>query len=144
MKVSPIVSQANGVISVTIQCTFVGDATDANDKALIAAFGDPEINIAGSFTDPNNPAFTFMFPLTQDYVGITTQLSSKVARFMLALPSPYNPNMPAPVQGPLDCVTPNPSEAAQAWFNIMVSNIRAAMMSLRSQMLVPTIAPVTV
>jgi hypothetical protein len=54
MKVHTIVSQANGIISVTLQAMFIGDSTDATDKALMAAFGDPEVNIAGSFTDPNN------------------------------------------------------------------------------------------
>lgn len=144
MKVQAAVTQANGIISLVIQCLFVGDMTDGTDKALIAAFGDPEINIAGTFTDPNNPAFTFQFPTTQLYVGITTQLSSQTARFMLALPQQQNPNMPAPIQGPMDCITTNPSEAAQAWFNIMVAAIRQVMMQLRSQTLVPIINPVTV
>jgi hypothetical protein len=144
MRVTPVITQANGIISMNIQCTFVGDMTDANDKALIAAFGDPEVNIAGNFTDPNNPSFTFQFPTTQNYVGITTQLSSQTARFMLALPGAQNPNQPAPIQGPMDCITINPSEAAQAWFNIIASSIRQVMNSLRGQSLVPTINPVTV
>lgn len=128
----------------TIQCLFVGDMTDSTDKARIAAFGDPEINIAGSFTDPNTPAFTFQFPTTQLYVGITTQLSSQVARFMLALPMAQNPNQPAPIQGPMDCITTDPSEAAVAWFSIMVTNIKQVMLALRTQTLVPVIGPVTV
>lgn len=144
MKIQAAVSQANGIITLRIQALFVGDATDANDKALIAAFGDPEINLAGSFTDPNNPAFTFQFPSTQNYVGITTQMSGVPANFMLALPQQGNPNMPAPIQGSMDCITINPSEAAVAWFNIMVGAIRQAMMLLRSRILVPAISPVTV
>lgn len=144
MKVQAVVTQANGIIQVRIQALFVGDATDATDKALIGAFGDPEVNIAGSFTDPNNPAFTFQFPTTQNYQGITTSLSSQTAQFMLALPQQQNPNMPAPIQGPMDCITTNPSEAAVAWFNVVVTGIRSAMMTLRSQTLVPTINPVTV
>jgi len=148
MQVKAIVAQANGVISVTLQCLFVGDPTDASDKAKIAAFGDPQINIAGSFTDPSNPSFTFAFPLTELWVGVTTQLSSYTARFMEALPGPANPNQPAPVQGPLDCVTINPSEAATAWANIMMApgtgRISQAMMQLRSMMIVPPIPPTTV
>lgn len=143
MKLTPIVTQANGVISVVIQATFVGDQTDASDKAKIAAFGDPVVQIAGNFTDPNNPAFTFAFPTTELWLGVTTQLSSYTARFMEALPGPQNPNQPAPVQGPLDCITVNPSEAAQAWTNILImpgtGRIAQAMMQLRSNMLVPTI-----
>jgi hypothetical protein len=144
MKVQAVVTQANGIISMQIQALFVGDMTDATDKALIAAFGDPEVNIAGTFTDPNNPAFTFQFPTTQNYVGITTQLSSQTARFMLALPQAQNPNQPAPIQGPMDCITTNPSEAAVAWFNVIVAGIRQSMMALRAQTLVPVINPVTV
>jgi hypothetical protein len=144
MKITPVVTQANGIISIQIQALFVGDMTDQSDKALIAAFGDPEVNIAGTFTDPSNPSFTFQFPTTQNYVGITTQLSSQVARFMLGLPQMQNPNQPAPIQGAMDSITTNPSEAATAWFNVVVAAIRQAMMGLRSQALVPTLAPVTV
>lgn len=148
MKLTAIVSQANGIISVTIQPTFVGDPTDASDKAKIAAFGDPVVNIAGNFADPQNPSFTFQFPLTELWVGITTQLSSNTARFMEALPSNVNPNQPAPIQGPLDCITTNPSEAAQAWANVLMApgsgRIAQSMMQLRSNMLVPTIPSTTV
>ena len=47
MQIKAIVSQSNGIISVTLQALFVGDPTDATDKAKIAAFGDPVVNIAG-------------------------------------------------------------------------------------------------
>lgn len=148
MQVKAIVSQSNGVISVTLQALFVGDPTDQSDKAKIAAFGDPVVNIAGSFVDPSNPSFTFAFPTTELWVGVTTQMSSYTARFMEALPGTQNPNMPAPVQGPLDCVTQNPSEAAQAWAAILMTpgsgRISQAMMQLRSNMLVPTIPSTTV
>lgn len=144
MKVNAVVTQANGIISVKIQTVFVGDMTDGQDRALIAAFGDPEVNIAGSFTDPNNTAFTFQFPTTQNYVGITTQLSGQVANFMFALPNAQNPNQPAPIQGPMDCVTTNPSEAAVAWFNVVVTGIQSAMTALRAKTLVPVLNPVTI
>jgi hypothetical protein len=144
MKVQAVVTQANGIISLRIQALFVGDTTDGTDKALIAALGDPEVNVAGTFTDPNNPAFTFQFPTTQNYVGITTQLSSVSANFMLALPQQQNPNMPAPIQGPMDCITINPSEAAVAWFNVVAAGVRQQMLALRQQTLVPTINPVTI
>ncbi len=148
MQVKAIVSQSNGIISVTLQALFVGGPTDATDKAKIAAFGDPVVNIAGNFVDPNNPQFTFAFPTTELWVGITTQMSSYTARFMEALPGPQNPNQPAPVQGPLDCVTINPSEAATAWANVLMmpgtGRIAQAMAQLRAQQLVPTIPPTTV
>jgi|SRR5271157_1793608 len=144
MKVTPVVTQANGIITVKLQATFVGDPTDASDKALIAAFGDPQVNLAGTFQDPNNPAFTFLFPTTAEVVGITTQMQSFPVSFMLALPGPMNPNQPAPIQGPLDCITTNPSEAAQAWYNVMISRITQSMNILRQKMLVPTLVPVTI
>jgi hypothetical protein len=149
MRVHTVISQSNGVISVQLQALFVGDNTDATDKAKIAAFGDPEVNIAGTFTDPNNSAFTFQFPTTEMWVGVTTELSSQTVRFMTALPNTSNPNMPAPVQGPLDCITPNPSEAAQAWQDVLAglgvsSRIGQAMQALRAQALLPSIPDVTI
>jgi len=144
MKIHPIVTQANGIISVVIQATFVGDPTDATDIAKIGAFGDPLVNIAGSFADPQNPSFTFQFPTTEKYVGITTQLSSQTANFMLALPNASNPNQPAPNQGPLDCITTNPTEAATAWYNVVVSRIQQSMMALRAKMIVPALPDFTV
>ena len=143
MKVHTVITQANGIISLVMQPSFVGDITDANDKALIAAFGDPQVNIAGSYTDPNNTSFTFGFPTSELYVGVTTQLSSQVAQFMLALPS-GPPNCPAPTQGGLSCVTSNPSEAAVVWQGAVVTRIQAAFAALRSKMLVPSIGDVTV
>jgi hypothetical protein len=148
MKIHAVVAQANGVISVTLQALFVGDPTDASDKAKIAAFGDPVVNIAGTFADPQNPSFTFQFPLTEQWVGVTTQMSSFTVRFMEALPGTVNPNQPAPIQGPLDCITTNPSEAATAWANVMMmagsGRIAQAMMQLRSNTLVPVIPDTTV
>ncbi len=143
MQVHTVITQANGIISLVLQPSFVGDMTDANDKALIAAYGDPQINIAGTFTDPNNTSFTFQFPTTENYVGVTTQLSTQIASFMLALPS-GPPNSPAPVQGPMSCITTNPSEAATAWQAVVVNRISSAMIALRSKTLVPSIPNVTV
>lgn len=144
MKIHAIVSQANGVIQVTIQASFVGDPTDASDKAKIAAFGDPDVNIGGSFADPQNPSFTFQFPTTEKFVGITTELASQTAQFMLALPAQGNPNQPAPIQGPMDCVTLNPSEAASAWYAVVVGRIQQSMMALRAKFLVPPLPDYTV
>jgi hypothetical protein len=143
MRIHTNVTQANGSISVVLQPSFVGDMNDATDKALIAAFGDPEVNIAGSFTDPNNSQFTFQFPTTEMYVGITTELSSQTVQFCLALPNGA-PYAPAPVQGALTCITPNPSAAAVAWQAVVVSRITQAMAALRANTLVPTISDVTV
>ncbi len=144
MRVSPQVTQANGIITLKLIATFVGDPTDTSDKANIAAFGDPQVNMAGNFQDPNNAAFTFLFPATDVIVGITTQMSSRPVRFMLALPGPQNPNQPAPIQGELDCVTSNPSEACEAYYNVMIQRITQSMLILRQKMLVPTLVPQTI
>ena len=144
MKIHAVTTQANGIISVVIQASFVGDPSDATDKQKIAAFGDPLVNIAGTFADPQQPSFTFQFPTTEKFVGITTQLASQTANFMLALPAQGNPNQPAPIQGPMDCVTTNPSEAASAWYAVVVGRIQQAMQALRAKFLVPTLPDYTV
>jgi hypothetical protein len=144
MQLHPQVSQANGIIKVQLTVAFVGDPTDAEDVANIAAFGDPTVNLAGTFADPLNPAFTFLFPATDIFVGITTQMSSKPARFMLALPRQQNPNQPAPIQGELDCITTNPSEAAEAWYAVMTTRIQQSMNILRQKMLVPALQNQTI
>jgi hypothetical protein len=146
MKINPVVTQSSGVISVSLQALFVNDQTDAMDKAKIAALGDPQVSLVGTgtFTDPSNTAFTFTFPTTEYYVGVTTSMSSASVKFMLALPQASNPNQCAPVQGSLDCITADPSTAAQVWYAAMVAAITAAVQALRNQQLVPTLSPTTV
>jgi hypothetical protein len=142
MLVHAIVGQNQGMITVTIQCSFNGQPSpqqDAIDSQKIGAFGDPKINIAGSFIDPNNNTFTFQFPETENWQGITTTLSSNTARFYVALPATTAPGQQVPVQGPLDCITPNPSEAATAWVSVITSRITQAMLALRLKMLTPVI-----
>ncbi len=142
MLVHSIVGQNNGMITVTIQCSFNGSPSpqqDSVDVQKIGAFGDPDVNIAGNFTDPNNNQFTFQFPLTEFWVGVTTELSSQTARFYVALPSTTAPGQVPPVQGPLDCITPNPSEAETAWVAVITSRIQQTMMALRLKMLTPSI-----
>jgi hypothetical protein len=55
MQVTPVITQANGILSIRLQATFVGDPTDASDKALIAAYGDPQISLVGNGTFANVP-----------------------------------------------------------------------------------------
>src|SRR5271170_7239842 len=127
MFIHTIIGQNNGIITVVMQASFNGQPSpqqDATDQAKISAFGDPPINIAGSFTDPNNNQFTFQFPQTELWVGVTSELSSQTARFYVALPSTTVPGQVPPIQGPLDCITPNPSEAAAAWVSVITSRIQ--------------------
>jgi hypothetical protein len=132
MKILAAVQQLNGIVTVTMEAQFIGDSTDATDQQRIAAYGDPQVNLSGMFTDPTNTAFTFSFPATQLFVGITTQMSSFPARFMTALPPgtlPWNPN---PVQGQLDCLTTNPVRAATVWAAAMDTAIATALTTLRA------------
>lgn len=154
MKVHPVVVQANGIITVTMQASFVGDPTDTTDQQRIAAFGDPKVNLAGLFTDPNNTQFTFVFPASELYVGITTQMQNFSARFFAALPTqplpntPFNPygstaswnpfasqnglNTPLFQQGDLDCLTTDPAHAASVWAAAIDSRVQSAMTALRA------------
>lgn len=152
MKVHPVITQQNGIISVVLQASFVGDVTDTSDKAKILALGDPDVNIAGTFTDPNDSSptpFTFQFPTTELLVGITTMMQNYTAQFMTSLPPSPGPNQPVPIQGPLQVITPDPTRAAQVWYTVMASlgpssRIGQAMQNLRAQMLVPTLSDTTI
>lgn len=54
MLITPTITQANGIISVSLAATFTGDTNDATDKANILAFGDPNVNLTGgNFVDNN-------------------------------------------------------------------------------------------
>ena len=149
MKIHPVVMQQNGVVSVSIQAQFIGETTDASDKQRIQAYGDPQVNLGGLFTDPSNTTFSFTFPASELYVGITTQMQGFTARFMEALPQarttipPVNgsffpgewegsPGQP-PSQGPLDCITTSPIEAATVWAAAIQTRVLAAMTTLRAQ-----------
>jgi hypothetical protein len=165
MQINPVTTQAGGVISIRLQALFIGDPDDANDKALIAAYGDPQISLVGNgtFVGPvpgaSPPAnFSFTFPCSQYFVGITTQMSTKTVKFMVALPSSpvsglspviysnpsYNPNSSAPIQGPLDSITPYPETARDIWYNAMVDAITTAMAALRNLPLPQPLPPVDV
>jgi hypothetical protein len=165
MQINPVVTQANGVISVRLQALFIGDTTDLSDKALIAAYGDPQVSLVGNgtFTGPvpeaSPPAtFSFTFPTSEFYVGITTKMSSNTVRFMTSLPStpapvgspvhsytPWcNPNSPAGMQGPLDCITIYPAAALDIWYSAMLNEITAALTALRNQPLPGPLTPVDI
>jgi hypothetical protein len=146
MRIHPVVTQANGIISVKLQASFVGDTNDAAYQTRIAAFGDPEINIAGTFvddTDTNNPKFSFQMPTTEKYVGVTTELSADTVRFMSALPAGA-PGYSNPIQGPLDVVTNDPGRALQVWYNTVVNRIQGAMTALLLKTMTPSLSDTTV
>lgn len=141
MNLHPTITELSGIISVQVTAQFTGASTDANDRQRILAYGDPKINVAGLFTDPNNTAFSFSFPVSELYAGITTALPGYIARFMIAEPITVTFGQPAPSLGPLDCVTPNPQEAATVWAAAIQARALAAMTTLRAQTAVLTSLP---
>lgn len=132
MKIHPVVQHLNSVVTVTLQASFVGDSTDATDKTRIAAYGDPQVNMAGTFVDPVGGTFTFSFPVSDYIKGVTTELASNAVRFMTQLPATVVGQAPA-VQGALDCVTSDPILAATAWVSVMDTRIAAALATLRAK-----------
>lgn len=253
MLITPTITQANGIISVQLAATFVGDQNDATDKANVLAFGDPQVNLAGGMFVDNTavpavaaavqrqdvtytcsttgnagnqvtitfvasgaadanavtvtgdavtvdilplsgptrttaqivtlfgnfpptttnggviraaggssatataggpftfsggaPAFTqafsFQFPASDLYVGVTTQLQGFTARFMTQLPPPPL-GIPATVAGPLDCVTSDPQHAAKYWITTLEGRIASLMTALRQRTVLSPQAPVHV
>ena len=132
MTIHPTVSELGGIVSVQLAALFTGANTDTTDRQLIQGYGDPQVNLAGLFTDPNQTSFTFTFPVNEQYVGITTQMPGYTVRFMTALP-PVSFGQPQPLQGPLDCITTDPNHAATVWAATMQTRVAAAMVALRSK-----------
>lgn len=132
MKIHPVVQHLNSVVTVTLQASFVGDANDITDKTRIAAYGDPQVNMAGTFVDPVGGVFTFAFPVSDYVKGITTELSSNSVKFMTQLPATVVGQSPS-VQGALDCVTSDPIAAATAWVAVMNTRITASLVALRAK-----------
>ena len=269
MKITPIVTQQNGMILVTLQASFAGDSTDFVDKQNILAFGDPLVNLTGGqFVDnsvsPATPAqyvvqgilfkttftgragnsveiqfvsegssdvdaitvsgstgamnlvtvdilpltgpvrttanivslfgtyppdtsaggnilasggsgtaattagpfsfaggaeqvgstFTFAFPASDLFVGVTTQMAGYQARFMTQLqpapvgsvPSDYNycGDRHIDPPGSLDCVTSDPQHAANFWITTIEARISSLMTALRSRTVLGPQSSVTV
>jgi hypothetical protein len=132
MRLHPVIQHLNSVVTVTLQASFVGDSTDITDKTRIAAYGDPQVNMAGTFADPVGGTFTFAFPVSDYIKGVTSELSSNSVRFMTQLPATVVGQAPA-VQGALECVTSDPILAATAWVSVMDTRISAAMATLRAK-----------
>ncbi len=77
-------------------------------------------------------SFSFGFPASDLYVGVTTQMMGYQARFMTQLPVPAL-GIPASVAGPLDCVTSDTNRAAQFWITTIESRISDLMVALRQR-----------
>jgi hypothetical protein len=132
MRIHPNITQLNGVLTIALQAQFVGDQTDTVDEELIAAYGDPQVNLAGPFIDPSDSTFQFSTGAAVVQVGLTQQMFNFPAQFMTSLP-PAVPGKPIPSQGPLMVITPNPVRAATIWKNLIVGRINLIMTNLRAQ-----------
>lgn len=132
MFLHPVVNHLGGIVSVTLQASFVGDATDQTDKERISAYGDPQVNMAGTFVDPGDSSYSFSLGSQEVYRGITTEMLLYPARFMVNLPE-TTIGQPPTVQGPLDSVVMAPTRAASVWSTVMADRITQAMTTLRAK-----------
>lgn len=130
MQVHPTVTHQNGTVSVQLSAKFVGDLTDVDDQTRIAAYGDPLINLGGTFTDPLDNTFTFNTTSSDYYVKLTTEMSSKLVRFFKALPQAATGTTTS--LAPLDVITSDPVKAATAYNTVVGNRIAAAMTILRA------------
>ena len=131
MKIHPNVSHVSGVVTVILQAQFTGDSTDAADRTRIGAYGDPQVNLGGTFSDPSDTAFVFSSGSTAVNVGITTEMHNNNVQFMTTLP-PAVPGKPAPAQGPLQIITPDPVRAAHIWKDVMIDRITQVLVNFRT------------
>ena len=83
MKIHPTVQHLNGIVTVALQASFVGDSTDATDKQRIAAYSDPLVNLGGLFTSPSLPSIGTItltgIPNPTETFAIDTQLFTWIA-----------------------------------------------------------------
>jgi len=144
MRIHPSVVHQNGIVSVTIRASFIGDSTDITDQQRIQAYGDPTVNLGGLFTDPADSTFNFTFPASELYTGVTTDMQNHTARFMKVQPQAqptalsYTIYQPVPQFNPfgpgnLDCVISDPVRAATIWAAAIDTRIQALMVTLRAK-----------
>ena len=131
MRIHPTINHIGGAVTVSLQAQFVGDATDTGDATKIKAYGDPKVDLGGSFTDPGDGTFAFSLGAASLMVGITQEMHNSTVQFLVALPK-AEPGKPLPAQGPLQVITPDPVRAAQVWKNAVVARIGTSMTTLRA------------
>jgi hypothetical protein len=132
MKIHPSINHTDGIVTVSLQAQFVGDATDDADRIKIQAYGDPKVDLGGTFVDPNDPSFVFSTGSSSVLVGITQDMHNNPVQLLTALPAAV-PGKPAPVQGPLQVITPDPVRAVQIWRNAIITRIIASLTTFRAQ-----------
>ena len=136
MKIHPEVKHEGGVVSVSLKVQFVGDPTDADDRARLYAYGDPLINLGGQFSaSAGSPPPVYTTGAPEVWVGLTRQMPGMVTRFMRTLPEP-SPGTSSPAQGPLDVLAQDPVAAATTYVGAIQARIATALSALRA--LTPT------
>ena len=125
MKIHPQITHLNSVVTVTLVPQFIGDLTDDEDRLRISSYGDPLINLGGTFSDGATPApFVIQTTAPEIWVGLISGLQNKPVRFMSQITS-------GQLQGALDVVTSDPVRAAQIYVPAIQARIAAVMSALR-------------
>lgn len=113
--------------------------TGSNSAA--ATMVDPDSFTGG--TSSYVQSFSFNFPASDLFVGVTTQMQGYTTRFMTQLPSPPL-GIPTQLAGPLDCVTSDTKRAAQFWITTIEARIGDLMTQLRQRSPLGPQSPVSV
>ena len=100
---------------------------DEDDRLRISSYGDPLINLGGTFSDGTTPnPFVVTTSTPEIWVGLIAGLQNKPVRFMSQLPN-------GQPQGILDVVTSDPVKAAQVYVPAIQARISSAMTALRAK-----------
>lgn len=124
MVIHPQVSHLNGIILVTLVAKFTGESTDETDRQRISSYGDPLINLGGTFVDGE---FTFSTGAPEVWANLTTDMHKHPVRFMTQLPEGETS------LGALDVLTANPVHAAETYVPTIGTRIALAMTQLRAK-----------
>jgi hypothetical protein len=127
----PTVTHQNSIVSLQLTPKFTGDVTDATDQQRIGAYGDPLINLGGTFADPLDGTFTFSTTSSDYYAKLTTELPSKAVRFFKSLPQSTSSQTITQL-APLDIITSDPVRAAGVYNGLIGNRVQAAMTTLRA------------
>lgn len=133
MQLVPQVTHLDGIVTVAVACNFAGNPLDSDDRARIQAYGDPLVNLAGTFTDPLDPNFFFQTAATEHYVKLTTEMSGFPGRFMVQPPKARPGERSSFISGPLDVITSDPVRAATIWAAAVQERCNTVIVNLRQK-----------
>lgn len=131
MQLVPQVTHLEGIVTVAMDLRFVGNALDSDDQARIQAYGDPLVNLAGTFTDPTDPNFFFTTAAGEHWVKLTQEMRGFPGRFMVIVPKPRPGERATFSTGPLDVITSDPVRAAGIWATIIQDRCNTVISALR-------------